>query len=246
MGRIETVSRSVGYNSHNMDHQKVQLSGAAFRLGEWVVQPALGRISRGQRIVRVRPRVMDVLLLLSARSGDVVSKRELVDEVWPGGFVADNTVTHAIQELRAALGDDAATPSYLETVHRRGYRLIPRPEMVPDGLDESVRDGARYMLVSGDVKVFLIDGENVVGRGHDVQIFLDSKKVSRHHSRILVSGDGAVIEDLQSKNGTLVNGVEISVPTPLVNGDEISIGDLDYEIRACSIEEWSTVAHCDE
>jgi len=70
------------------------------------------------------PRAFDLLLDLLQHPGRVVEKQELVDRVWRGAAVTDNALTRAVKELRAALGDDARTPRYLETVARRGYRLV--------------------------------------------------------------------------------------------------------------------------
>jgi len=61
----------------------------------------------------------------------VVARREIVDTVWATEFIADNTLTHAIAELRAALGDDSRNPSYIETIYCRGY-LLAAPVGDPD------------------------------------------------------------------------------------------------------------------
>jgi len=75
---------------------------------------------------------------LAERAGEVVTRIELVDRVWATEFIADNTLTHAITEIRNALGDDARNPSFIETIHRRGYRLIaPVEPAVSDDAGES-------------------------------------------------------------------------------------------------------------
>ena len=67
---------------------------------------------------------MDVLLCLVDHAGEVVSKNDLLDAVWQTEFVSDNTLQGRIAELREALGDDAQNPTYIETIRKRGYRLI--------------------------------------------------------------------------------------------------------------------------
>jgi len=213
---------------------------ANFRLDEWVVAPGRNQISRGRMVVRLRPRVMEVLLILADRAGEVVSKIELVDAVWPGGFVADNTVTHAVQELRAAFGDDAAAPRYVETVHRRGYRLIPPAEEVQRAANGELLDGARFVLRGDHCEVFLADGENVIGRAGDAHVLVDSAKVSRCHARIVVTPNGATVEDLGSKNGTFVGSTRIEGRTPLVDGDILRIGSTSFEIRSRGVEDAPT------
>jgi hypothetical protein len=86
---------------------------------------------------------MDVLVCLAERAGEVVTRQEIVDRVWATEFISDNTLTHAVTELRNALGDDARNPSFIETIHRRGYRLIaPIEPSAPD--EPAVSKVARF------------------------------------------------------------------------------------------------------
>ena len=100
------------------------VAGGPFRLGEWLVEPSLNRVSRGDTTIQLELKVMDVLVCLAERAGEVVTRFEIIDRVWATEFIADNTLTHAINEIRNALGDDARNPSFIETIHRRGYRLM--------------------------------------------------------------------------------------------------------------------------
>lgn len=223
----------------DMESSTEPVKRTQFRLDEWIVIPERNQISRGRMVVRLRPRVMEVLLVLADRAGEVVSKMELVDAVWPGGFVADNTVTHAVQELRAAFGDDPSEPRYVETVHRRGYRMIPHTKEVKRVAGGSV-DGARFVLRGDNCEVFLADGENIVGRSGEAHVLVDSAKVSRCHARILVTQNGATIEDLGSKNGTFVGPTQIQGRTPLADGDVIRIGGTSFEVRCRGVEDTPT------
>jgi len=99
-----------------------------FVAGEWTVAPSRNLLVRGSEQVRVEPRVMDVLVHLAGRAGEVVSKEELVERVWEGRYVTDDVLTVTIYALRKALRDDARRPRYIETVSRRGYRWIAPPE----------------------------------------------------------------------------------------------------------------------
>jgi len=93
-----------------------------FRLGEWLVEPSLGHLTRGATKVRVELRVMDVLVFLAIHASKLVTRKQLIESVWGTEYISDNTLTHAIAELRSALEDDARNPIYIETLHRRGYR----------------------------------------------------------------------------------------------------------------------------
>jgi DNA-binding winged helix-turn-helix (wHTH) protein len=80
---------------------------------------------RGGDAVPLPPRVVGVLGLLVARPGEVVSRQELIETVWKDAFVSDTSLAEAVSFLRQALGDDPQQPSYIQTVHRRGYRFLP-------------------------------------------------------------------------------------------------------------------------
>ena len=115
--------------------EKPDVAGGPFRLGEWLVEPSLNRVSRGGTTIQLELKVMDVLVCLAERAGQMVTRFEIIDRVWATEFIADNTLTRAIKELRNALGDDARNPSFIETIHRRGYRLIVPVELeqMPSG-----------------------------------------------------------------------------------------------------------------
>jgi len=98
--------------------------GVPFRLGQWLVEPSLNRISRGGEAIQLELKAMDLLVYLAGRAGELVDKRDIQDAVWQTEFVSDNTLTRRVAELRDALGDDARNPRYIETVPKRGYRLI--------------------------------------------------------------------------------------------------------------------------
>lgn len=95
-----------------------------FRLGEWLVRPRLNRLEgRGGRRT-LQPRAMEVLVYLAARPREVVPRERLLREVWGGRFVGAQALTNAVWELRRALDDSARRPCYIETVTKRGYRLV--------------------------------------------------------------------------------------------------------------------------
>jgi Tol biopolymer transport system component/DNA-binding winged helix-turn-helix (wHTH) protein len=95
-----------------------------FQVGEWSVHPTLNRLSRGGEEVRVEPKVMQVLEALAETPGEVVTRETLVARVWPGVFVSEDVLHRAIRELRRIFGDDTSNPTYVETIRKRGYRLI--------------------------------------------------------------------------------------------------------------------------
>jgi DNA-binding winged helix-turn-helix (wHTH) protein len=79
---------------------------------------------RDGRPVAMPPRAVAVLTTLLAAPGSIVSKQELMDAVWPDTFVTESSLLEAVGLVREALGDDRRNPTYIQTVHRRGYRFI--------------------------------------------------------------------------------------------------------------------------
>ena len=95
-----------------------------FRVGDWLVEPAVGCVSRDGGSVKLEPKVMDLLVCLARRPGTVLSREELEEAVWAGTVVGYDALTSAIIKLRKAFGDDSRHPWLIETVSKRGYRLI--------------------------------------------------------------------------------------------------------------------------
>src|SRR5262245_34376392 len=104
---------------------------APFRLAGHRVDPSLNRITAPSgETVQVEPKIMQVLTVLAERAGDVVSRDDLMARVWNGVFVTDDALHRAIRELRRVFGDDAERPRVIETIRKRGYRLIAAVEPV--------------------------------------------------------------------------------------------------------------------
>jgi DNA-binding winged helix-turn-helix (wHTH) protein/TolB-like protein len=94
------------------------------QIGEWWADSTTNELGRGGDTARVEPKAMEVLMVLAERAGEVVSRDDLLAAVWPGVVVGDEALTQSIIKLRRALGDNPRAPSYIETISKRGYRLI--------------------------------------------------------------------------------------------------------------------------
>ena len=97
---------------------------AVIRFPPFLLDRSAGSLLRDSEVVHLRPRTWDVLCHLAERPGRLVTKDELLDAVWSDAVVTEGTLTNSIRELRAALGDDARQPRFIETVHRRGFRFV--------------------------------------------------------------------------------------------------------------------------
>lgn len=193
------------------------------RFGRFEFDPVTRRVRREGVDVHLAPKAFDLLAALLDAAPRVVAKRELHARLWPGGVVADATLVALIKQLRAALDDRDRSAPLIRTVHRVGYALdIPSAPRAP----VSSAAAARWLTL-GHRRLPLASGENIVGRDEAASVRLDDPMVSRRHARILVSGAGALVEDLGSKNGTFIDGQPIAAgPMPLRNGLRLAFGTV--------------------
>jgi TolB-like protein len=96
----------------------------AITFGAFRFTPRTGELWRGLDAIKLTPRTAAVLTVLAERAQQVVTKDELLAHAWNGKAVGDEALASCIQELRQALGDNARQPRFIETWHRRGYKLI--------------------------------------------------------------------------------------------------------------------------
>src|SRR5262249_8013426 len=105
-------------------------SKPTIRFGVFEVNPRSGEVCKSGTRIRLQDQPFKVLLALLEHPGEVVSREELRQRIWPtesfGDF--DHAVNVAVGKLRIALGDSADVPRYVETLHRRGYRFIAKVE----------------------------------------------------------------------------------------------------------------------
>lgn len=107
----------------------------AFYLGDSYIDPDLLRVSIIDfDPVVVEPKVMDVLLRLVRDAEVVVSRDQLMSDVWPDVIIVDDTLTRCISQLRKVLGDSAVEPKIIETIRKRGYRVMVQPSFTAPGV----------------------------------------------------------------------------------------------------------------
>lgn len=113
----------------------------AFEIAGWQVQPRLNRMAGATGEVTLEPRMMRVLVYLAQRPGEVVRREELLDTVWAGAVVTENSLTNSISALRKLLGDDPRHPRIIETIRGVGYRLVAPVVRLPAPLPFQYGDG---------------------------------------------------------------------------------------------------------
>ncbi len=101
-----------------------------FRIAAWLVEPQLNSVSRNGTTVHLEPKVMEVLVCLAHHAHDPVPKEKLLEAVWPGTFVTDDVLKRSISELRRVFEDDPRESRIIQTIPKRGYRLLVPVEPV--------------------------------------------------------------------------------------------------------------------
>jgi DNA-binding winged helix-turn-helix (wHTH) protein len=189
------------------------------RFREFALDTDQRRLLRGEAEVHLTPKAFDLLVLLIDEAPRVIRKADLHERLWPGTFVSDATLVGLIKELRRGLEDHESRP-LIRTAHRVGYAFDgPLERQV--GLPAVSR-----WIVAGSRRVPLQIGENLIGRDPASTICLDATGVSRRHARIVVGSNGAKLEDLESKNGTIVNDDVVNGTVVLHDGDRIHVGPV--------------------
>jgi DNA-binding winged helix-turn-helix (wHTH) protein len=202
-----------------------------FEHGDLVVDTdARALVCRGARRA-LSPKALELFALLLADRPAPVTKRAIMDALWPEASVLEANVPNLVAEIRAALGRERR--GLIRTVHGVGYAFDA--PAAPEG-------GARPRLVLTwpRGRVALGEGVHVLGRDGEADVVLDHPSVSRRHARLQVDPGGATIEDLRSKNGTFLGERRVSGPTRLAGGAEIRLGGLRLRVRSPSGERTDT------
>jgi len=103
-----------------------------FYLQDLLIEPATGRVSGPDFETHLKPKAVEVLLYLAARPFELVTRDELMGAVWGENTGTSEALTHAVSELRSCCKDHANSPSLIQTVPRRGYRLLQQPQPIDD------------------------------------------------------------------------------------------------------------------
>jgi DNA-binding winged helix-turn-helix (wHTH) protein len=196
-----------------------------YRFGPFRYDPVSRCLFRGDREVALRPKTRELLLHFLKNPHRLLSHDELTDLVWPDTAITDDALRLQVHDLRKALGEDG--DRLIRTVPREGYRWEA------DVLTGSTGEGDLVCrLVFDRREIELAEGENIIGRDRGVAVWIEDSAVSRQHARIVVTGGRAAIEDLGSKNGTVVGGERIDGEVSLGDGDTIVIGPATITFRA--------------
>ncbi len=180
--------------------------------------------------VTLEPKTYQLLEVLIQRRPAVVTNQRLDEILWPKSYVVRSSLTRLVSELRAAVGDTPSNSQIIRTAYKVGYSFCAdvRAPAVPR---------ATLGLIWHGQLLLLSEGEHVAGREAECSLVIDAATVSRRHARITIQAGIASIEDLDSTNGTHVDGTRISSPTRFSAGAKIALGSAVLLVKAIGATE---------
>ena len=199
-----------------------------FRFDRFTLDGETRRLLCGRDEVHLSPKALQLLLVLVQNRHRAVSRAELQKELWPSTFVLDTNLASLVKEIRRALGDTPDTPRFVRTAHRFGYWFVAD---VRDTAPSDAGGTTRYWLIWESRQIPLTTGEHIVGRAPDASVWIDAAGISRHHARLLLNGEQAILEDLGSKNGTYLGEERVTAARVLTDGDQIRLGPVVITFR---------------
>ncbi|MGB6604768.1 MAG: FHA domain-containing protein [Steroidobacteraceae bacterium] len=197
------------------------------KFGDCVLDLVTRQLERRDKVMPLEPKVYELLEVLIKRRPAVVTNNELDELLWPKVYVARTSLSRLVSELRAGLGDTARDSRVIRTVYKTGYAFCADVSCLPPTRSSPATIELLWMKQSFP----LTNGEHVLGRDAECSVVVDGTTVSRRHARITVASGAATIENLDSTNGTYVNGTRICGPTRLVPGNEFSLGREVLRVR---------------
>src|SRR5688572_3332812 len=218
-------------------------------IGEYLLDESNARLSRGDQTLDLPPKAFSVLCLLVRHRERLVTKDELLDAVWGHRHVSESVLKTIINQLRSQLGDDPRTPRYIETLHRRGYRLVAQVAPASSVRPRPAEDGipATILAVDDEPELLSMIQDYLVSRGYqvvtasnaqDARSILGSRKIGLVLLDITLPGeDGlSLARHLREHGGPPVILVT-ALGTPLDRIVGLEVGADDYVTKPFELRE---------
>lgn len=207
--------------------------------GDCIFDSDTRELFRAGKTVHLAPKAFRLLELLVENRPRALSKEELLKQLWPKTYVSEGNLSGLAAEIRRAIGE-GPEGSVLRTVYGYGYAFSATAEK--EKAEPPPAQG-RYWLSWNQKEIPLVKGENIIGRDSAANARIDDSTISRRHARVVIADEHASIDDLGSKNGTLVRGHKMNKSTELSDGDVITVGSVNLIFRAVLPATTTVTAH---
>ena len=166
------------------------------KFGSFELDVRLREFRTGSTRVRLQEQPFEILRLMLERPGDVVTREELRQRLWPAGTYVDfeHSLNAAVKRLRAALGDDAENPRFVETLPRRGYRFIARLDAAPVPMPASTAPARPRLAVLPFANLSEDPGQEYFSDGLTEEMILQLGSVSRGRLGVLARWSSMVFK----------------------------------------------------
>jgi DNA-binding winged helix-turn-helix (wHTH) protein len=201
------------------------------RFAQFAIDSETRQLLSDGRDIHLSPKAFDLLCVLIEMRPKVADKAGLRARIWPNTYVVDANLNILIGEIRRALGDGAQDSRFIRTVYGVGYAFCGTAEDDPRPRTEGQ---ARFCWMVWNGRTYpLAEGDNIIGRDPQSDVWLDADGVSRRHAIIRVDSRNRRVrlEDLGSTNGTFVGRFAVETEVTLSDGDLIQIGSVDLTVR---------------
>jgi DNA-binding winged helix-turn-helix (wHTH) protein len=201
------------------------------RFAQFAIDSETRQLLSHGREIHLSPKAFDLLCTLIETRPKVAEKADLRARIWPNTYVVDANLNILIGEIRRALGDSAQDSRFIRTVYGVGYAFCGT---AADDLRSRTEGQALFCWVVWNGRTYpLAEGDNVIGRDPQSDMWLDADGVSRRHAIIRVDSSNRRVrlEDLGSTNGTFVGRFAVETEVALSDGDLIQIGTVDLTVR---------------
>lgn len=198
-----------------------------------LVSPGTNEITLNGDVTRIEPKSMEVLIYLFAHAGQVVSRAQIQDEVWGDVIVGDDSLTNAIIKLRKAFGDDARNPQVIETIPKRGYRLIAKVGRVDGGTSPFLSRRGLIAVVGGLSLIILAAlwfGQNAAGLATELPKRQDDRTRVVVASFENLSGDPTQDYLARGVEQTILSGLAGLTPIAAMQAT-VGTGTADYRLE---------------
>ena len=199
------------------------------RFGDCIFDSDTRELFRAGQPVHLAPKAFRLLEILVENRPRALSKEDLLKRLWPKTYVTEGNLPGLAAEIRHAIGE-GPKGTVLRTVYGYGYAFSAAAEKDKEG--PAPGSPGRSWLSWERTDIPLAKGENIVGRDPGANARIDDSTISRRHARLVIGDKRSSIEDLGSKNGTLVNGKPAKEFVRLSDGDVITVGSVTLIFRA--------------
>ena len=206
---------------------------ASFYVGEWLVDPSSNTIVQGGESKHIEPKAMQVLSLLAASAGQVVTRVELEDVVWANMIVGPDALTNTVIKLRRALGDEAKNSRFIETIPKTGYRLIaPVREADASELEQPLERRLSAVLYADVAGYSRLTGEDEERTHRLLSVNLDlfAETIVAHHGTVVHYAGDAILAEFPTVTEAMRAAVEVQQTLQEVNSSSPDTPSVEFRI----------------